>query len=169
MPRSTALLLALLVLSGPAAAGPPSSTAFDPAILGRTPLPSPGNEAPALDGSAPPETPHGRIVVAAWAEAAPGGGTLRVSVTPKGRMKLVADPGITVTPEARPGVVWHGRPPFALKDGRIGYWAGPRSLALPFEAADARPIRVRVAYAYCVVDSQCFYGEERLTVARAAR
>jgi hypothetical protein len=36
---------------------------------------------------------------------------------------------------------------------------------LPFSATDHEPVELLIEYAYCVVDYQCFFGEETLTVA----
>ena len=40
----------------------------------------------------------------------------------------------------------------------------PASVRLPFRAGSQGPLEIRVEYAYCVVDYQCFFGEEVLTV-----
>jgi hypothetical protein len=38
-------------------------------------------------------------------------------------------------------------------------------MRLPFRAETAQPLEILVEDAYCVVDYQCFFGEELLTVA----
>ena len=87
---------------------------------------------------------------------------------PEGETKLVADPGITVTP-AR-GRASTGSCPcpiaWSIPSGTISIrrpWSGCRS-----PATDDQPLQLLVEYAYCFVDFQCFFGEEELTVATAA-
>lgn len=101
----------------------------------------------------------------AWIEAGTGGGDLVVVVEPEGEVKLVADPGITVTPSARPGVKWGVPLPHREVDPDIEYFTPPATIRLPFSATAAQPIEVLVEYAYCVVDYQCFFGEQTLQVA----
>ena len=48
---------------------------------------------------------------------------------------------------------------------RLEYFTPPASLRLPFRASDDQPLEILVEYAYCVVDYQCFFGEQTLTVA----
>ena len=46
------------------------------------------------------------VEIDAWTETGPEGRAIVVVVAPRGATRLVADPGITVTPTARPGVAW---------------------------------------------------------------
>ena len=88
-----------------------------------------------------------------------------VVVEPRGDFKLVADPGITVTPTAQPGVEWLVPLPLRLVDRASQYFQPPATLRLPFRADGGQPLEILVEYAYCVVDYQCFLGEELLSVA----
>ena len=105
------------------------------------------------------------VLVDGWVETGPEGTELVVVLEPQGAIKLVADPGITVTPTVRPGVVWRSELPHRRVDPAIPYFTPPATLRLPFTASDGQPLELLVEYAYCVVDFQCFFGEETLTVA----
>ncbi len=113
------------------------------------------------------EAPHakGSIRVDAWTEAGRESDALVVVVEPRGEFKLIADPGVTVTPTARPGVEWLVPLPYRHVDPERQYFTPPASLRLPFRASDDQPLEILVEYAYCVVDYQCFFGEKVLTVA----
>lgn len=104
-------------------------------------------------------------IVAGWVENGPAGAELVVRIEPQGEIKLIADPGITVTPTAQPGIAWRTELPYRQVDPAIEYFTPPATLRLPFTASDDQPIELLVEYAYCVVDFQCFFGEETLTVA----
>jgi hypothetical protein len=112
-------------------------------------------EAPVQDG----------VAVEGWVEAGPRGAEIVVRLAPKGAVKLIADPGITITPQARPGVRWQDEPPFRRSEPGLDYFTPPMTVRLPLAASDAQPVELLVEYAYCVVDFQCFFGEETLTVA----
>ena len=88
-------------------------------------------------------------------------------VVPEGETKLVADPGITVTPAARLGVDWQLPLPHRMVDTERDYFDPPATIRLPFTSADDQPLQLLVEYAYCFVDFQCFFGEAELTVATA--
>ena len=88
-------------------------------------------------------------------------------LTPEGETKLVADPGITVTPAARLGVDWQLPLPYRMVDTERDYFDPPTMIRLPFTSADDQPVQLLVEYAYCFVDFQCFFGEAELTVATA--
>jgi hypothetical protein len=108
---------------------------------------------------------NGSVHVDAWTEAGRESDALVVVVEPRGKFKLIADPGITVTPTARPGVEWLVSLPYSHVDSDVEYFTPPASLRLPFRASDNQPLEILVEYAYCVVDYQCFFGEQTLTVA----
>jgi hypothetical protein len=108
---------------------------------------------------------NGSVHLDAWIEVGGESDALVVVVEPRGEFKLVADPGITVTPTEQPGVEWLVPLPYRHVDPAIQYFAPPASVRLPFRATDEQPLEVLVEYAYCVVDYQCFFGEEVLTVA----
>jgi hypothetical protein len=113
-----------------------------------------------------PERP-GSVRLEAWVEAGDAGREVVVTVVPEGKAKLVADPGITVTPAARQGVEWQLPLPYRMVDTGRDYFDPPAVVRLPFTSADDRPLQLLVEYAYCFVDFQCFLGEAELTVATA--
>jgi hypothetical protein len=131
---------------------------------------SPDRTAPTLDhlleqfrGSA--LQPAGEVRLEAWVESGADGPQVVVRIEPEGRTKLIADPGITITPSEREGLRWRIALPYRHVDPTIDYFSGPAALRLPFTADDQQPIELRVEYAYCVVDYQCYFGEETLSVA----
>jgi len=111
--------------------------------------------------------PDGRVRVDAWVQAGHDAGReLVVVVQPEGKTKLIADPGITLTPDEHAfGVTWRVPVPHRVVDHTTDYWEGQRAVRVPFEAAEGTPLEFRVEYAWCVLDYQCFFGEEQLTVA----
>ena len=108
---------------------------------------------------------NGSVRLDAWIEAGRESDALVVVVEPRGEFKLVADPGITVTPTEQPGVEWLVPLPYRHVDPETSYFAPSASVRLPFRATHQQPLEVLVEYAYCVVEYQCFFGEEVLTVA----
>ena len=108
------------------------------------------------------------VTVEGWVEDGPAGAELVVRIAPRGEVKLIADPGITVTPRARPGIAWLTELPYRRVDPATDYFTPPATVRLPFTASDDQPVELLVEYAYCVVDFQCFFGEETLTVATGA-
>ena len=101
----------------------------------------------------------------AWIEPGTERDQVVVVVEPRGDFKLVADPGITVTPTAQPGVEWLVPLPHRHVDPEMQYFPPPATVRLPFRADGAAPLEILVEYAYCLVDYQCFFGEEVLRVA----
>lgn len=128
------------------------------------------DQAPTLDtlleqfDAQAPEAPGG-VRLDAWIESHDAGKELVVVVAPQGEVKLVADPGITITPASRPGVAWQGPLPHRMVDPGRDYFDPPAMVRLPFTITDEQPVQLLVEYAYCLVDYQCFFGEEELTVA----
>lgn len=113
-----------------------------------------------------PGQPEAEVRLEGWIEARAGGGHEVVIVLhPEGVTKLNADPGITVTPEEEGGVHWQVSLPYRHLDASIDYFEPNATLRMPFDGTPDRPIAVLVEFAYCVVDFQCFFGEEQLTVA----
>jgi hypothetical protein len=112
--------------------------------------------APASDGS---------VRLDAWIEGRADGQRLVIVVEPEGETRLVADPGITVTPEPQAGVEWQIALPARVVDAARDYLDAPTHVTLPFAAEHEQPLRVLVEYAWCVLDFQCFFGEEMLSVA----
>jgi hypothetical protein len=116
-----------------------------------------------FQGSTP--QPKAEVRLDAWVEAGSDGPEIVVRIEPEGRTKLIADPGITVTPSEREGLRWRIAVPHRYVDATIDYFPGPAALRMPFIANDQKPIELLVEYAYCFVDYQCFFGEETLSVA----
>jgi hypothetical protein len=114
--------------------------------------------------AAAPQT-AGSVELDAWIEAGPERSEVVVVLEPQGDFKLVADPGITVTPTEQPGVDWLVPLPYRHTDAETQYFTPPATVRLPFRADGGQPLEILVEYAYCVVDYQCFFGEEVLTVA----
>ena len=108
---------------------------------------------------------NGSVHLDAWIETGRESDTLVVVVEARGEFKLVADPGITLTPTEQAGVEWLVPLPYRHLDPDIQYFTPPASVRLPFRASHEQPLEVLVEYAYCVVEYQCFFGEEVLTVA----
>ena len=108
---------------------------------------------------------NGSVHLDAWIERGRDSDAVVVVVEPRGEFKLVADPGITVTPTEQPGVDWLVPLPHRHVDPDAQYFTPPASVRLPFRATHEQPLELLVEYAYCVVDYQCFFGEEVLTVA----
>lgn len=112
---------------------------------------------------APPE-PEGKVNLAAWVERTVAGRAVVIVLEPEGETKLNADPGILVTPEDDQAIRWQVPVPYHRIDQAIAYFEPPMTVRLPFSGDSDRPIRLLVEYAYCIVDYQCFFGEETLTV-----
>jgi hypothetical protein len=116
-----------------------------------------------LQGIAPAKRPQGEVAVSGWMERGAGGTTeLVVRVEPRGAAKLVAEPGVVVTPLVRDGVVWPTQGAQTLPTGR-SYLEAPVELRLPVRAADGTDAEAHVEYAYCLADYQCLFGETRVT------
>ena len=108
------------------------------------------------------------VTVDAWVEPGDGEGQpdeMVITVLPGGKTKLNADPGITVTPADQVGIEWRVPLPHRHQDQSISYFEPPATIRMPFTASDDQPAEILVEYAYCLVDYQCFFGEEMLTVA----
>ena len=100
----------------------------------------------------------------AWIETGATHDEVVIVLEPRGAFKLVADPGITVTPTEQPGVEWLVPLPYRQVDPESLYFTPPAAVRLPFRAEAAAPLEILVEYAYCLVEYQCFFGEEVLTV-----
>jgi hypothetical protein len=104
------------------------------------------------------------VQIEAWTETGPEGSEIVVVLAPRGETKLVADPGITVTPTARPGLAWGTALPYRKVEPEVEYFTPPATLRLPFRADGETPLEILVEYAYCLVEFQCFFGEQVLRV-----
>ena len=107
----------------------------------------------------------GHVVLTARVEPRPDGARdLVVRLTPQGSARLVADPGITVTPVRRRDLAW--RAGAAASDAAPGrdYFDGPQEIRLPFVATAAGPVAAEVDYAYCLLHEQCRLGRSRVQV-----
>jgi hypothetical protein len=107
---------------------------------------------------APAKAPAGSVEVVSWVERNGASQELVVTLMPKGQVKLVADPGMTVTPVARDGVTWTNEAVSAVEAGR-DYFAQPPTVRVPFAGEDGKPVQAAVEYAYCLIDYQCLFGE----------
>jgi len=108
------------------------------------------------------------VKIDAWVEPSDGEGQAKemvITILPEGQTKLNADPGITVTPADQVGIEWQVALPHRHQDQTISYFEPPATIRMPFTASDDQPAEILVEYAYCLVDYQCFFGEETLTVA----
>ncbi len=104
-----AVLLAAAVSAGGAAAQP-------------SPAPLPG--APSSDGfnldqllDRQPSAREDRVEVTAWIEPSADAAEVVIALTPIGRAKLVANPGITVTPVEPDRLAWRAPLPYRLVSG----------------------------------------------------
>jgi hypothetical protein len=109
--------------------------------------------------------PRAEVRLEAWIESEGGERWVVVSIEPEGETKLIADPGITVAPVARPGITWLVPLPHRHVDPAREYFEPLAAVRLPFSGDDSLPIELDVEYAYCVVDYQCFFGKETVTAA----
>ena len=116
----------------------------------------------------PPKAPKGSVEVMGWVERAGGRPELVVTLVPTGAVKLVADPGVTVTPVPRAGLVWSADQPVSRIDGEHDYFAEPPTIRVPFAGEDGKPIEAEVEYAYCLIDYQCLFGTTRVSAATQA-
>ena len=113
-----------------------------------------------------PDQPDAEVRLDGRIEERPGGGhEVVIVLRPEGETKLNADPGITVTPEPGNGIRWQMALPHRHVDPSIDYFEPSAIVRMPFEGDARQPITVLVEFAYCVVDVQCFFAEEALTVA----
>ena len=112
---------------------------------------------------APAKAPEGTVDVVGWVERDGAKPELVVTLIPKGQVKLVADPGVVVTPVPRDGVEWAAAQPVSRVDASRSYFAEPPTIRLPFAGEDGKPVEASVKYAYCLVDYQCLFGEARVS------
>ncbi len=171
MPQIASAIAAAAVVALASVASPlaqdGSAPAMQTTVLGQT-GPAQGQQ-PSLDDllqqfdAQAPEAPGG-VRLDAWIETHDAGKEVVVVVTPEGEVKLVADPGITVTPAARLGVAWRTPLPHRMVDPGRDYFDPPATVRLPVTIEDEQPIELLVEYAYCLVDYQCLFGEQIVSV-----
>jgi hypothetical protein len=132
-------------------------------VLGATPCMAGDDLSTLLQGIAPAKLPQGEVAVSGWVERGNTGTELVIRVEPRGAAKLVAEPGVVVTPLAREGVSWSKA---AAQSELMGqsYFDAPVELRLPVRVTDGAPVEADVEYAYCLVDYQCLFGETRVSV-----
>lgn len=106
----------------------------------------------------------GEVAVTGRVENGREGSELVVRLEPRGAVKIVAEPGVTVTPAARDGVAW-AVPELLHEIAGQQYLNPPVELRLPFVAERGGPVEARVDYAYCIVDYQCLFGEATVRAA----
>jgi len=116
-----------------------------------------------LQEIAPAQVPEGSVDVLSWVERSGSTPELVVTLMPKGQVKLVADPGVTITPVARDGVKWTTAAPVIATDTTRDYFPDPPTIRVPFAAEDGKPVEAGVEYAYCLVDYQCLFGEAKVS------
>ncbi len=136
------------------------------AVSGQTAKPSLEDLIKKFDSEAPKV--EAEVKIDAWVEPGYDAGQpneMVITVLPEGKTKLNADPGITITPADQVGIEWQVALPHRHQDLTISYFEPPATIRMPFTASDDQPAEILVEYAYCLVDYQCFFGEETLTVA----
>lgn len=151
MRRAAAGLVALLAATGPAGA-----QGVD-ALLRELAPGAPG--AVAAGGSVRID---GRV------ERDGAGAELVVTLTPLGKARLVADPGVQLTPRAGPSGPWAATGPVERVEPLTGYFAGPVELRVPVVPGAVGTARADLAYAWCLVDRICLLGEAEVAVPLAA-
>jgi hypothetical protein len=111
------------------------------------------------------------VRIDAWVEPSEADGQpdeMVITILPEGKTKLNADPGITITPADQVGIEWQVALPHRHQDQTVSYFEPPATIRMPFTASDDQPAEILVEYAYCLVDYQCFFGEETLSVVMPA-
>ena len=116
-----------------------------------------------LDQLAPAAVPQGSVEVMSWVERNGAVPELVVTLVPKGEVKLVADPGVVVTPVPRDGLQWKAAEPVSSIDAERDYFDEPPTLRVPFAGEDGKPVEAEVEYAYCLVDYQCLFGTAKVS------
>jgi hypothetical protein len=116
----------------------------------------------------PASVPQGSVDVMSWIERDGQVPQLVITLIPKGQVKLVADPGVTVTPVPRDGLAWNASEPVTTVDPGQDYFAEPPMIRVPFAGEDGKPVEADVEYAYCLVDYQCLFGTAKVSAATEA-
>jgi hypothetical protein len=90
---------------------------------------------------------------------------LVVTLTPEGGARLVADPGVQVVALAGPAGPWAVAPRAELVRPGGGYFDAPVELRLAVAPTAAGEASAEVAYAWCVVERICLFGDATVRVA----
>ncbi|HSB77936.1 MAG TPA: hypothetical protein VLM91_04060 [Candidatus Methylomirabilis sp.] len=92
--------------------------------------------------------------------------TLRIQVTAKDDLHLVARKGIKLSPIDPEAAIWVTPMP-VFRQGEVDYFAAPREFTLSFiPASKARDIRLKIEYAYCRAMTECLVTEEAINIHR---
>lgn len=117
-----------------------------------------------LRGLAPWATPEARVRVDGRIERDGRAAELVVTLTPEGGARLVADPGVQVVPLPGPEGPWAAGPAVELVRPQGGYFEGPVELRLPLAPTAQGAASAEVAYAWCVVERICLFGDALVEV-----
>lgn len=117
---------------------------------------------------APAPSPEGSVRVDGRVERDGAGAQLVVTLTPLGAARLVADPGIQLTPRPGPAGPWAATGPVGRVEPEAGYFPGPVELRVPVVPGAVGTARADLAYAWCLVDRICLLGEAEVAVPLAA-
>jgi hypothetical protein len=107
--------------------------------------------------------PSGKVEVRGWLERSSVGSDLVVTLVPRGKARLIADPGLTITPLPDPGSPAPG-PAVQLVDPSRDYLTEPPIVRVPLPDHRGGPVDARVDYTYCLVDYICLFGESEIRV-----
>ncbi len=116
----------------------------------------------------PAAVPQGSVEVMSWVERNGAVPELVVTLVPRGQVKIVADPGVVVTPLPREGLAWNAKEPVSSVDPARDYFDAPPTIRVPFAGEDGKPVEADVDYAYCLVDYQCLFGSTKVSAATEA-
>jgi len=102
------------------------------------------------------------VGVLSWIQRRADQYSLVISFAPTDGTKLVADPGIRITPQPIAGVIWTDEI-VEVRDTNLDYFKTPPRVELHFQQLDIVNISAQVEYAYCIVDQICLFGDELVT------
>ncbi len=89
---------------------------------------------------------------------------LVVTLAAEGGARLVADPGIQVVPLPGPDGPWTETARVELVDPGRAYFEPPVELRVPVAAGASGEASAEVAYAWCVVERICLFGQAHVRV-----
>ncbi len=152
-----------------AAAGPLLALlAAAPAAAQTSPQPGAETGAPGVDalvrGLVPGAAPTGAVRIDGRIERDGERTELVVTLIPEGGARLVADPGVQVVPLPGPEGPWAAGPAVELVRPEGGYFDGPVELRLPVAPTASGAAAAEVAYAWCVVERICLFGDATVEV-----